>query len=300
MNEKSLRKISCATCSAQRAHALQMKITFTFHTRQRFFAIVLLSLAAASTNAQITNFTLSGTSYTQNFDGMTTSATSTLPTGWGFFAGGNPANPTTATTATTQDAGTTGTGAISSSSAGGNYLFVNGVLATGTDKAVGILNSGSFSSPRAILFGFTNNTGSTITSLTLNWNYEKYRSGTRQWDWTTGFSTNGGTSYTATAAGGQTYLADANNTTVSNPPTQISKTLTINSLSLASGASLDLEWVLTGLAGSTNGQALGIDDFALSATLAAVPEPRSWIAGALALIAISWLQRQRVRQFIKL
>ena len=127
----------------------------------------------------------------------------------------------------------------------------------------------------------------------LSWNYEKYRSGSRQWDWTTEFSTNGGTSYTAVATGAQTYVADVNNTTVSNPPTQISKTVTLSSLSLSNGASLDFEWVLTGLSASTNGQGLGIDDFALSASFAAVPEPATIFGGALALGAIVFSQRRR-------
>jgi len=101
---------------------------------------IVIGLAVTNAVAQITNVSLTGTSYSQNFDTMTTSATSTLPIGWGFTAtgttsGGNPANPTTATTVTSQDAGTSGAGVITSVSAGGNYLYVNGVLATGTDKA---------------------------------------------------------------------------------------------------------------------------------------------------------------------
>src|SRR4051794_8847986 len=105
--------------------------------RKQILAVIVtvaaIGLTTQSGSAAITNFSLTGSSYSQNFDAITTSATATLPTGWGFFAGGDPANPATATTVTTQDAGTTGTGVISSSSAGGNYLFVNGVLASGTD-----------------------------------------------------------------------------------------------------------------------------------------------------------------------
>jgi hypothetical protein len=265
---------------------------------------IMAGLTATHIHAQITNVSLSGTSYSQNFDGMTTSGTSTLPTGWGFTAtlatsGGNPANPATATTVTSQDAGTTGTGVFTSGSTGGNYLMVNGVLATGTDKAIGILNSGTWTSPKGIIFGLTNNTGTTITAFTLTWNDEKYRSGSRQWDWTTGFSTNGGTSYTATATGAQTYAADANNTTVSNPPTQIAKTVTITGLTLANGSSLDLEWILTGLGGSTNGQGLGIDDFTLSATLTAIPEPSTWFAGGLMLVGLISSQRRRLSRLVR-
>jgi hypothetical protein len=268
------------------------------------FAFAISGLTGLSADAAITNVSLTTTAYSQNFDTMTTSATSTLPTGWGFTAtgtnaGGDPANPSTALTATSQDAGTTGTGVISSASAGGNYLFVNGVLASGTDKAIGMLNSGSWTSPKGLIFGLTNNTGTTITDLTLTWNDEKYRSGTRQWDWTTGFSTNGGTSYTSAPTGAQTYAADANNTTVSNPPTQIAKSVTLTGLNLASGGTLDFEWILTGLAGSTNGQGLGIDDFTLTATLAPVPEPGTFAAGVLALCGLLGVQRSRLVSLFK-
>jgi len=56
---------------------------------------------------------------------------------------------------------------------------------------------------------------------------------------------------------------------------------------------------LTGLGGSTNGQGLGIDDFTLSATLTAIPEPSTWFAGGLTLFGLIATQRKRLFRLIK-
>ncbi len=150
---------------------------------------------------------------------------------------------------------------FTSSSAGNYYNMANGITGSATDRAIGILNSGSFTSPRGLLFGLSNTTGQTVSKVVVDWNYEKYRSGTRQFDWTffSGTAVSGIT--TSQAAGDQSYAADANNSTVSNPPSSIAKSVTISSLSVANSSNLYMRWTLTGLGGSSNGQALGIDDF---------------------------------------
>jgi len=232
-------------------------------------------IAASAANAAVTL-------YSQNFDTMVTSATAALPTNWAL--GGASPTFSGGTTAVTQNAGTSGTGVLTSSSSGGAYLFVNGVLANGTDKSIGFLTTGSYSSPRSIMFKYTNSTGYDLSSFTASWDYEKYRSGTRQFDWTF-FSSTDGSSWTAVTSGDQSYAADANTTTVSNPPTSIPKTDVAISASVANGASLYLRWAYTGLAGSTNAQALGIDNFSL------VPAP-----GALALLGVAGLIGARKRR----
>jgi hypothetical protein len=238
--------------------------------------------AAALLTASTTQAALI-TLYSQNFDSMTTSATAALPSEWR-FAGSSPTWGGTTTTAVTQNAGTTGTGVIGSSSSGGNYLWVNGVLASGTDKAIGFLTSGSAAGPRSIMMSYTNNTGYDISSFTASWDYEKYRSGTRAFDWTF-FSSTDGTNWSAVTAGNQSYSADANNSTVSNPPSTISKSNIAIATSVANGASLYLRWTYTGVGGSTNAQGLGIDNFSL------VPAP-----GAAALIGLAGLITTRRRK----
>ena len=232
-------------------------------------------IAASAANAAITL-------YSQNFDSMTTSSTSALPTGWKFGASSPTFN--SGTSAVTLNAGTSGVGTLTSSSSGGAYQFVSGVLASGTDKSIGFLTTGSYSSPRAIMFSYTNSTGYDLSSFTASWDYEKYRSGTRAVDWTF-FSSTDGSTWTAVTSGNQSYGADANTSTVSNPPSTISKADIAITASVANGASLYLRWTYTGVGGSSSSQALGIDNFSL------VPAP-----GAIALLGVAGLIGGRRRR----
>src|SRR5262245_3018597 len=196
---------------------------------------------AQSANAQVS---LTGNSYSQDFDSMgSSSGSNLLPTGWLFsdVDAGSPAPGGAAYSAgdghTTRGAGTTGINALSSSSAGGAYVMVNGVLAIGADKAIGYLSSGSFVTNRDVLFGFTNNTGQTISSLTFTWDYEKYRNGTPATDWTFFTSLDGIDWGSAIPDGAQSYATDGN-TLVLNPPiTTSTKSVTLSGLSLAAGSS---------------------------------------------------------------
>ncbi|NBR13936.1 MAG: hypothetical protein EBU01_05040, partial [Crocinitomicaceae bacterium] len=214
-----------------------------------------------------------GTAFTQNFDGIGNSATASLPTG--FRMGTDWSSG--AATATTQSGGTSGTGVLASNSAGGFYNFANGVTASSTERAIGFLTSLSYSSPRSIIYAFTNNTGSTVNSINIHWNYEKYRSGSSSFDWTF-FHGNTSTATTAATAGDQSYTADANNTTISNPPASVNKSFSLTGLSIANGTTYYLRWTLTG--GPSNGQGLGIDDFIISLTSTA----NSLAAGGAGLI----------------
>lgn len=198
--------------------------------------------------------------YYENFDGMGTSATATLPAG---FRVNSTKDWTTGTTATTQAAGTTGTGVFTGSSAGGYYNLANGVTGTSTERALGILTTGSFSSPRVIIFAFTNNTGTTINDIQLVFDYEKYRSGSRQFDWTFFHGATATSISTAATVGDESFPADANNTTIYNPPTTITKTVLLSGLGIANGSTYYFAWQFTGAGGSTNGQAQGIDNFAM-------------------------------------
>lgn len=101
------------------------------------------------------------TAYTQNFDTLANSGTSsTVPTGWDFSESGTNANTTY----------TAGTG---SSNTGDTYSFG---ASGNTERALG----GLLSSNLNPTFGasFTNNTGSTITSLDISYTGEQWRLGT--------------------------------------------------------------------------------------------------------------------------
>jgi hypothetical protein len=227
------------------------------------------------------SITSTGTAFTQNFDAFGSSATATLPTG--FRVNGNGAAPswTTGTTATTVAAGTSGTGALTSTSGGGTYNFANGVTASSTDRSLGFLTSGSFASPNSIILRFTNNTGVTVTNLNITFDYEKYRAGTRAWDLTF-FHGNTVNPTNSATAGDQAYGVDAANAVV-NPPTTISKTVSLTGLSIANGTDYYIKWTSTGTGGSTNSQGIGIDNFSITASATAAT-PTISSTGTLAAV----------------
>lgn len=227
----------------------------------------MLALAGLSTGkAQLV---LSGTTYTQNFNSLGSTAAAALPSGWKMetTAANTDTNYATLETATLAAAGTSGTGALNGTSAGSAYNFANGVTASSTDRAIGFLNSTSFVSGKTIEFGFTNNTGSTITDLSLDWDYEKYRTGTRAFTWNFYTSTDG-VNWTLVPAGGLAYAADGANAVV-NPPTTTAAGVDLTGLSVANGSSYYFRWTLVGTGGSTNGQGLALDNISLTV----VPEP---------------------------
>jgi hypothetical protein len=184
-----------------------LSLTATASLQAAAAAVLMVAVLVADASAQATAVTVSGTNYSQNFDGITTGQTSSITSaapGWSFFRSGTSSAPLTYTsgsntTAVTQNAGTAGTGVVTNASSGGAYLWVSGTLASGTDKSIGYLSTGSYpgttsSAPGqqlAILFGFTNTSGATITTLDLAWNYERYRMGTRTQGWEFYTSTDG-------------------------------------------------------------------------------------------------------------
>lgn len=197
------------------------------------------------------------TAITQDFS-MGTSGTATLPAGFKIGT-----DWSSGSTATTLAYGTSGTGAVTGTSSGGVINWANGVTGSSTERSLGFLTTGSFTSPRSIIYAFTNNTGATVTSIDLSWNYEKSRSGSRAFEWTF-FHGNTSTASTAATAGDQSYAADANNTVISNPPLSVAKSFTLTGLSIANGSTYYLRWTYTGSGGSSNSQGLSIDDFSIT------------------------------------
>ena len=241
------------------------KLFYAFRTGFNKTGLIVASLflcLISSTNAQLSIVT-PGAAVIQNFNSMGSAAAATLPSGFRFGAGSG--NYTTGTTVTTVAAGTSGTGILTGTSTGGSYNFANGITATSTDRGIGFISTGGFASPREIMLQVQNNTGSTISDLAISWNYEKYRSGTRAFNWTF-FTGTSGTTWSAVTSGDQSYAADANNTTISNPPLGANKSINVTGLSVPNGGFYYLRWVYTGVGGSTNAQGLGIDDFSITAT----------------------------------
>jgi hypothetical protein len=238
------------------------------------FALVLLSLLS---QAQLA---LTGaTPVTVNFDGLGTSAAAPLPSGFvisnagttgiTYLAAGN-------TTATTAAAGTSGTGALVSNSSGGAYNFGNGATATASDRALGFLATGTYTAPRHLLLAVVNNTSAAVTDLSIAYDVEKYRDGQRAFEWQFYRSTDG-TTWTQLPAATVDYTASAGNTVV-NPPVTTTQRVTLVGLNLVPGATTYLRWSYVGSGGSTNAQALALDNLVLTPTLGAAPAPTLTVA----------------------
>lgn len=196
-----------------------------------------------------------GTAVTQNFNSPTTAA---LPAG--FRMGNTNGNVSTDYTELVASSGAIAT-TLASNSTGNAYKFNSS-----SDYAIGFLNSGSFATPKSIVLEVKNNTTSPITNVTISWKYEKYRSGPRAFNWT--FFHGADTApATSEPSGDEAYVADANNTviTFTNPPT-LTKSVTLTGLNIAAGANYYFRWTLLGVGGSSNGQALAIDDVVITAT----------------------------------
>jgi hypothetical protein len=231
-------------------------------------ATVLFSGATAFATA---NIEANGT-YTQNFDGIGTEATATLPTGWkadkqtavetvGTYANG--------VSATERQGGNN----MSTTASNGIYNFGAGDLATATDRAVGGLSSSSASKSVNFYLKLTNNGTTPITSFTISYDIEKYRMGSRTEDFAFKmyYSAN---DETYTSAGDDfvtSITGDATNGGYSSTPglTQSVTSKTLNQ-PLAVGESIYFAWSysVVGTTFTSNAQALGIDNVSITANAA--------------------------------
>ncbi|MCK9481600.1 MAG: hypothetical protein M0R38_07565, partial [Bacteroidia bacterium] len=204
-------------------------------------------------------FSKLNTIYEEKFDSLGTSKTANLPLGFEVQSSkGNFSQ-------TTEFAGTTGLNAFSAISSFGVYNCGHGVNSTATDRALGFITSSNISSPSAyeLICSFTNNTGATVDILDLWFDYEKYREGTRDWSLSLFHGDNPLSISNAATQGDQYFIADAGNTAV-NPPLTFTKHVVISGLSIANGTDYYLKWVYQGVGGTTNAQAIAIDNVHLT------------------------------------
>jgi len=222
------------------------------------FLTIALSPPASRTQAasgSSISLTTTGVAYTQDFNTLATSGTSsTLPVGWALSESGTNAN-------TTYSAGT------GSSNAGDTYSF--GASAS-SERAFGTLQSGSL--VPTIGACFTNNTGGTITSLAISYTGEQ---------WRLGASGRGADrldfqlSTTATSLTTGTWI-DYDNLDFSSPITtgtvgalngnnaanRASLSFTIAGLNIVNGQTFFIRWVDFNVTNADDG--LAIDDFSLT------------------------------------
>jgi len=216
--------------------------------------LIALSLGALATFGQV-SITSLGTTVTQDFNTLATSGTSsTVPTGWAFLETGANANLTY-------------TGGTGSSNAGETYSFG---AAASTERAFGGLRSGSL--VPVIGAQFTNNSGGTITSLSITYTGEQWRLGTLnradrldfQYS-TNATALNAGTftdvdalDFTAPTTTGTVGALDGN-----AAANRTSISFTITGLSIPSGSSFWIRWNDIDASGADDG--LAVDDFSLTA-----------------------------------
>jgi hypothetical protein len=234
----------------------------------KFSVGVFAAVAALSCSSAQAAFILTTPVYTQDFNTLANTGTSSVVPGeFEFVEVGTAANTTYAA----------GTG---SSNAGNTYSFG----ATGSiDRALGGLRSGALNPTFGIQF--TNMLGRTITAFNISFVGEQYRLGTagRADRLAFEFSTTA-TSLLGTGFTPLTEL-DFSSPTTTGPvgaldgnaaANQRNISGTIAGLNLLAGQSIFLRFVDFDATGADDG--LGIDNFRAEAvTIAAVPEPSTWM-----------------------
>ncbi len=220
-----------------------------------FLNINITAQGVAPTCASLTTSTLT---YTQDFDTLAASGTSsTVPTGFGFAESGSAAD----------NEYTAGTG---SSATGDTYSF-----GTDTDRAFGGLRSGSL--VPTIGACFTNNTNGTINSIQITYDGEQWRLGNSgggrldRLDFQYSLNATSITDATATWVDVDALDFVTPNTTTNgalNGNLAINRTAginaTISSLSIPNGATFYIRYLDIDATGADDG--LAIDNFSLTSS----------------------------------
>lgn len=234
--------------------------------------VLVFGVAATSASSQVAITTLN-VATTENFDSLGTAAIASLPTGWRMTAAGD-------TTVSWTDVGnvtaTTAAASIGNSpTAGGRYNWGQST----TDRSIGFMTSSGYASPNSILLDVRNSTGSTINTLSLSFDYERYRINTAAASISFFYSTDG-TNWTAATAGDSGALSTgASSYGFSTLISTHTQSVTLSSLNLSSGSDIYFRWNFNTT--GSNSQGLGLDNFSITAS--AIPEPSTYAAilGAL-------------------
>ena len=238
-------------------------------------ALLLPALAwgQVQTPTTITPISLGTSAYTQDFNILaSTSTSSVVPAGVGFVETNVGTGTTANNTYTAITISSTGSG---SSGTGETYSFGAGTTAT-TDRALGSVRSGSLASQYG--FAFTNTTGSVITSLAVSYTGETYRlagstparGSSDRLDFQYSTDATSLTTGTFIDVDPLDYVGPVNNVTSStgfdgnDPANRTVVTGTITGLSIAAGATFYIRYVDFDAPGADDG--LAIDDFSITAS----------------------------------
>lgn len=226
---------------------------------QRYQALLLLAAFAiglcAPSHAQTVLSNASPVAV-QDFNAM--GGTLALPANWRMHASSTSPAWSAASTSVTQQAST------GSPTAGGTY---NWGTAT-SERAVGAMTSSSFASPNNLLGAYSNGGSSSIVSLNISYQAERYRVNTAaasiQFHWSAD-----GSSWTAVTAGdvpAASFPTGASAYSFAPMNTIPISGVVINSLAIPPGAPFYLRWAINTTGSSSQG--IGIDDVSVTAAFA--------------------------------
>ncbi len=223
--------------------------------------IVLLFLAAITGATAMAQVTLTGTSYTENFDNLATG----FPTGWNVYTGATDIMLGTPATASTAPAtwGATAGGFKNFASADGLTATTSGTVQdAATDRALGVRQTGSFGDPgAAFVLQIANTNG--LGNFAMDFKLQSLdASSTRTTTWSVDYGFGASPTFTTVAASG---VLTTGNSTFSN-----------NTVSVNFGTALNTQpgivWIrivtLTASTGSNNRPTTAIDDVMLNYTTA--------------------------------
>ena len=195
----------------------------------------------------------------QNFNSM--AATNTLPSNWRVS---NSAG-TGITGAWSAGATSVSTNASSGTpTTGGSYSWGT----SANERAVGFMSSGSYATTNSVMAYFRNNTGNTITTLNISYQFERYRINTSAVS-VAFYSSTDGTNWTARTAGDISTGAFATGTSAYSfsLPATTYKTVQLTGLNIANSGDIYLKWVINDGAAAT-AQGVGLDEFTMYANTA--------------------------------
>ena len=254
---------------------------------KKFLILFFIPIAISFAQISISK----GISINENFNGMGTSATATLPASWkvekltAVRTVGNYSNAVNKTNYA---------GGVNLSSTAGNGVYNFGISTT--DRAIGGLSSGTLpaGSQSVNIYVFLKNTGSeSITQVDISYDVMRFRNGSNP----AGFSiqmyySKNGTTWTSA---GTTFLssfsANADNNGAAIVPIETKQILnqTLSGLTINQNDSLFIAWNYSVTTGTTtsSAQALGIDNFVMNNIGGILTAPLAPIAIAASNISMN-------------
>lgn len=191
---------------------------------------------------------------TENFDAM--GSGTSLPASWRMHRSASPVFSSGSATVGAQ-------ASSGSPTAGNSYNWGS----TASERAVGVMTSGSYASPSSLMAHFQNTNASALSQLTVSYSCERYRRNSASASVQFFYSLNG-TSWTAVTAGDVAAASLPTGTSAYgfNPPnlTVDVSAFTITGLSIANGNSIYLRWNLNTT--GSNSQGIGIDNVSVTAS----------------------------------